>query len=89
MFDLLDARHSYERALKLNPHYAEAMNNLGAVYYAERNLHKAEHLYKGSLRLSPNAASVYSNLGTVYFAEGKGKKGAEHQHALGTGSGRV
>src|ERR1700733_1154245 len=28
MFDLLDARRSYEQALRLNPQYAEALNNL-------------------------------------------------------------
>jgi tetratricopeptide (TPR) repeat protein len=83
MFDLLDARHSYEQALRMNPKYAEALNNLGTVYYAQHDFHKAERLYRQSLRISPDAASVYSNLGTVYFAEGNGKKGtAAYQKAL-------
>ncbi len=33
-FDL--AKKNYERAIKLDPKYSEAINNLGTIYYAQR-----------------------------------------------------
>ena len=77
MFDVLDARKSYERAIKLNPKYAEAINNLGAIYHSEKNYKQAEKLYRKAIKLNPNSPLFYSNLGTAYFFEGNTKKGAE------------
>src|SRR5580698_1198191 len=77
MFNLKEAEKDYERALKLNPGYPEALNNLGAVYYGQKAYHDAERAYKKAIKLSPKAAMFYSNLGTAYLAQGKYKKGAE------------
>jgi tetratricopeptide (TPR) repeat protein len=77
MFDLVDAKKSYERAIALDPRYAEAYNNLGAVYHAEKNYRKAQHYYKKAIKLNPRSPLFYSNLGTSYFLEGNTKKGAE------------
>jgi tetratricopeptide (TPR) repeat protein len=77
MFNLKDAQKDYEKALKLNPSYPEALNNLGAVYYGQKLYHDAERSYKKALKLSPKSAMFYSNLGTAYLAESKYKKGAE------------
>ena len=41
MLELDMARRNYERAVKLNPHYAEAINNLGTVYYARKSYRRA------------------------------------------------
>ena len=76
MFDLVDAKKSYERAIQLNPRYAEALNNLGAVYQAEKNYKQAQRLYKRAIKLNPNSPLFYSNLGTSYFFEGNTRKGA-------------
>jgi tetratricopeptide (TPR) repeat protein len=66
------ARKSYERALKLKPDYAEAINNLGTVFYAKKSYRRAVSQYSKALRLKPNnPASIYSNLGTAYFARKK------------------
>lgn len=73
MMDLDNARKQYERAIKLNPKYSEAINNLGTVYYAKRSYRKAVGYYKKALKLNPNSASIYSNLGTAYFARKKYK----------------
>jgi tetratricopeptide (TPR) repeat protein len=32
-----EARHDYQRALLIRPNYPEAINNLGATYFAQRN----------------------------------------------------
>src|ERR1700689_570367 len=37
LLDLDDARKYYERAIKLHPMYAEAINNLGTVYFAKKS----------------------------------------------------
>jgi tetratricopeptide (TPR) repeat protein len=83
MYALDFAKLQYEKALSLKPKYAEALNNLGTVFYGEKDYHKAENYYKKALRLKPNCASFYSNLGTAYFAEHKYKQGvAEYQRAF-------
>jgi len=81
---LLDeARKHYEKAVKLNPRYSEAINNLGTIYYSKRSFRKAITQYNKALKLSPNSASIYSNLGTALFARKKYKEASEsYQKAL-------
>src|SRR5579875_2383575 len=39
---LLDlAKKNYERAIKLDPKYSEAINNLGTIYYAQKNYRRS------------------------------------------------
>ena len=66
--DLQNAEKYYRLAVKLNPKYPEAINNLGTVYYAKKSYRRAVTQYRNALRLTPNSASVLSNLGTAYFA---------------------
>src|SRR5450432_1723781 len=68
LLQLDSARKNYEQAVKLKPDYAEAINNLGTVYYARKSFRRAITFYKRALKLSPDSASIYSNLGTAYFA---------------------
>lgn len=77
LLNLPEAKRDYEHALKLNPSYAEAMNNLGTIYYAEKDYKSAERSYRKALKLMPQSATAWSNLGTAYFAQRKYKKGAE------------
>jgi|YNPNPStandDraft_1061719.scaffolds.fasta_scaffold06337_5 tetratricopeptide (TPR) repeat protein len=68
LMELETAKGYYERSVKLNPKYSEAINNIGTVFYAQKSYRKAVGQYKKALKLSPNSASIYSNLGTAYFA---------------------
>lgn len=69
---LLDqARKQYEKAIRLNPKYSEAINNLGTIHYAKKSYRRAVSSYRKALVLSPNSASIHSNLGTAYFARKK------------------
>ena len=78
-----NARKYYERALKENPQYPEALNNLGTIAYARKSYRKAIRYYKKALVLSPKSASIYSNLGTAFFARRKYKEAtAAYQQAL-------
>ena len=72
-----EARHDYQRALLIRPNYPEAINNLGATYFAQRNYKKAVRLYEHALRLMPNSAVIAANLGTAYFAQGKFREGVD------------
>ena len=73
MFD--KARTSFEAAVKLNPHYSEAYNNMGTLAHTQGDLPLAEKMYKKALKLKPDSASALKNLGTLYYAERKFKKG--------------
>ncbi len=76
MTELGAAMKRYQRAIRLDAKYSEAINNLGTVYYAEKRYGKAIGFYKRALKLAPDSASIYSNLGTAYFAEKKYKDAA-------------
>jgi len=77
------ARKSYERSVKLNASYAEAINNLGTVAYAQKSYRRATNHYKKALILAPDSASMHSNLGTAHFARKKYDDAmAEYQKAV-------
>jgi tetratricopeptide (TPR) repeat protein len=77
------AKKQYERALKLNPKYPEAINNLGTVYYARKSYRRAIGYYRKALVQTPNSGSILSNLGTAFFARKKYKEAFEtYQKAL-------
>jgi tetratricopeptide (TPR) repeat protein len=83
MLDLDSARRYYEKSIKLNPRYPEAINNLGTVFYSKKNYRKAIATYRRALKINPQSASVLSNLGTAYFARKRYKEALEmYQQAL-------
>jgi tetratricopeptide (TPR) repeat protein len=77
------AKKNFERAIKINPQYPEALNNLGAVYYIRKSYGRAIKHYKLAIAAGPNWASFHSNLGTAYFARKEYEKAtAEYLRAL-------
>ncbi len=77
------AKKNYQRAIKLDPKYSEAINNLGTIYYAEKNFRRSINLYKRALKYSPPSASIYSNLGAAYFSRHEYKTAVDcYQEAL-------
>jgi tetratricopeptide (TPR) repeat protein len=81
MLDIKMAKTWYEKSIRLDPKYPEAINNLGTVYYSQKSYRRAVNLYKRALRLTPDSASIHSNLGTAYFAR-KGYKEAAAEYEL-------
>jgi len=65
------ARKSYEHALKVDKTYAEAVNNIGTVYYAQKRYGTAIRRYRQAIRMEPAKASFWSNLGMAYYSQGK------------------
>src|SRR5262249_38114865 len=77
-----EARLDFERAVKLTKDSAEAVNNLGVVYYQQEDFRRAINQYKKALEIRPTA-SFHSNLGSVYFAQKKfAEATAEYYEAL-------
>ena len=60
----------YEKAIKLNPSYGKAHNNLGTAFRSKRMLKEAEHQFRHTIKLVPKDAEAYHNLGNVYYDKG-------------------
>ncbi len=56
-----EAIYRWERAVELDPSYAEAFNNLGVAYEHEGDLDKARQAYEKALKLSPSEATIRQN----------------------------
>ena len=55
-----------ELAIYIYPDFATSWNNLGTLYFAERNYKKAEICFKKLLEIEPSDANPMYNLGNVY-----------------------
>ncbi|MDE3103918.1 MAG: tetratricopeptide repeat protein [Acidobacteriota bacterium] len=73
--NLVLARASFQRALKLNRRSAEAWNNLGAIEYLEKNYAYAESDYRHAVKLRRDDAIYHSNLAVTYFDQQRYDKG--------------
>lgn len=72
------AKKNYERAVKLNPKYADAINNLGTIYYSEKRYKQATKYYRRAMRCSESpSATIAANIGSAYFARKKYGDAAE------------
>jgi tetratricopeptide (TPR) repeat protein len=65
------ARTSYEHAAKLDKKYADAVNNAGTIFYAQKKYGAAITRYKRAIALAPDKAAFWSNLGTAYYSQNK------------------
>ena len=66
-----EASKKYERAVKIDPSYAEAYSNLGYTYRKQGKLKKAVRTYKKAIKLDPNLAEAHEYLGETYAEMGK------------------
>jgi tetratricopeptide (TPR) repeat protein/SAM-dependent methyltransferase len=71
-FDEAIAR--YQRALELDPDYADACNNLANAYQMQGKLEDAIACYERALVLRPDYAEARNSLGTVFATQGKIKQ---------------
>ena len=78
MLELDLARKNYERAIKLDKHYSEAINNLGTIFYSQKSYRRSIGCYKRALRYTQPTASIYANLGAAYFGRKNYKHAAEY-----------
>jgi tetratricopeptide (TPR) repeat protein len=64
-----DARKSFEKSMKLDKAYADAINNLGVTYYRKKKYSKAIKYYKKAIVIREAAPAFHSNLGAAYFSK--------------------
>ncbi|CAI5771881.1 protein O-mannosyl-transferase TMTC4 isoform X1 [Podarcis lilfordi] len=55
----------YREAVRLNPKYVHAMNNLGNILKERNELHEAEELLSLAVQIQPDFAAAWMNLGIV------------------------
>lgn len=60
-----DAEIHFKKAIALEPKYAEAYANLGALYAKFKKYDEAIKLYEHSIKLKPSYAGAYTNLGNA------------------------
>jgi tetratricopeptide (TPR) repeat protein len=80
-----DAIALYQAALRLNPSYPEAHNNLGIAWsYTPGRLNDAIAEFQAALRVRPNYAEAHNNLGNAWMnVPGRSNDGiAQFQEAL-------
>jgi tetratricopeptide (TPR) repeat protein len=65
------ASKKYERAVKIDPSYAEAYSNLGYTYRKQEKFDKAVRAYKKAIKLNPKLAEAHEYLGEAYAEMGR------------------
>ena len=65
------AAYCYERALGINPDFAECLNNLGLIFFQAGKYSRAVECYDRSIRYEQDSAEAHYNLGKVLLAMGR------------------
>jgi len=65
------AKKNFRAAIRLNPEFAYPWDNMGYVYYLEKNYDEALKLINNSILLDPSNSWAYKNRAIVYLATGK------------------
>ena len=61
----------YNKALKINPRYAEAYNNRGVAYRRKGQYDRAISDYNKALEINPKDAEAYNNRAVAYLGKGQ------------------
>ena len=70
----------YNKAIALDPSYAEAYNNLGTVLYEKEDHKKALKAYNKAIKIYPKYAEAYYNQALLYKKMRKYNKSIESFH---------
>jgi tetratricopeptide (TPR) repeat protein len=61
----------YQKALEINPNFAEAHNNLGTTLNSQGRLDEAIGCFQKALKINPYFAEAHNNLGTALYSQGR------------------
>jgi len=75
---LTNAKRLYQDALKADPGFVDALNNLGVIYLYEKDFKMAQTSFETAIRLKPGQVDPYYNLACVCALSGEIKLGISH-----------
>jgi tetratricopeptide (TPR) repeat protein len=69
----------YQKAIDINPNYADAYLNMGVAYYEQKNYPQAIQYYQKAIEINSNNAQAYYNynMGNAYGKQGNTTKKVE------------
>jgi tetratricopeptide (TPR) repeat protein len=73
-----EAIAQYQKAVEINPGYAEARNNLGNVLLQQGKVDEAIVQLQRALEIKPDFADAHNNLGNALLQQGKVDEAMEH-----------
>jgi tetratricopeptide (TPR) repeat protein len=68
--NIAKARRHLEKAIEISPNFDEALNDLGTMYYRDRQYDKARDLFERALAANPNLYAAQVNLGGALISLG-------------------
>ena len=72
-----EAITSYDKAIQLDPKYANAYNNRGLAYYHNKAYDKAIADFNKAIELNPDFARAYNNRAHAYYQQKAFNKAAQ------------
>lgn len=75
------ALEHYQKALRIDPNFYPALNNLGAIYERQGNHSLAEQAFLKAQAIDPDDGESYINLGHVSYEEGQYRPAIERLNA--------
>jgi len=59
----------YQNAIKINPNYADAQNNLGTAFKAVGDHQKAINCFQNALKINPDLIEPQANIASIYIGQ--------------------
>ncbi len=75
---LRDAKRFYQEALRLDPGYVDALNNLGVIYIRDKEYTAAQRSFERAVRLKPGYVDAHYNLACLYAIQGEVTQSLAH-----------
>ena len=72
------ARTYFERAMRIEPNYADGHYNMGVLLESEGQLAGAVERYRRAVQLQPGHVQAHNNLGNVLLSQGKREEALRH-----------
>jgi tetratricopeptide (TPR) repeat protein len=76
-----DAVRAYERALEIDPGYADAHCNLGSVRYNQNRREEARRCFERAIALCPGHVEANLNVGALSEEDGRNERALRHYRA--------
>jgi tetratricopeptide (TPR) repeat protein len=73
-----DARRLYEKALRMDPGFVDALNNLGVICIREKDYPTAQRSFEKAIRLRPGYVDPYYNLSCLHALKGELSQSLAH-----------